>query len=288
LIASRIAERGGVSVLIVGERLNTSRKEVNEAVQGRDALYVQEDSRRQVAAGADLVEVNAGSRRFSETEDLAWLIEEVQRAVPDARLCIDSSNPSTFEAIIGLARNRPMLNSVTAERARMHAMLPLLSRGGCDVIALCVDDQGIPKSVAQSMEVASRLVAELEDAGVSRERVFLDFALTALSTDSQAVPNTLHILRHLAGELPGVGTVCGLSNVSFGLPRRRLLNRTFLALAMEAGMSAAICDPLDPDLMATVLATDALLGRDRRCQRYSRAYREGRLLGQGSDVKEKS
>jgi cobalamin-dependent methionine synthase I len=264
-------------MLIIGERINTSRKLINEGVANRDAAYIQGDVRSQVDAGADLIDVNAGSRRNSEVDDLSWLIEVIQDALPQVRLSIDSPNPDSMKAVLNQVEHPPMLNSITVERPRFEAMAPIIQLRECDVVALCIDDRGIPKSAGQALENAVRLVSDLESLGVKRERIYLDPVVQAVSANTNAALTALETIDRIRQELGGVNVVCGLSNISFGLPKRPLVNRVFLTLAMRAGLNAAIVDPLDNKLMGTLRATAVLLGQDPWCQAYTSAFREGKL-----------
>jgi cobalamin-dependent methionine synthase I len=263
-------------MLIVGERINTSRKAVNEAVEKRDAAYIQADVKAQVEAGADIVDVNAGSRSASELDDLRWLISVIEEAVP-ARLSLDSSTPDVLAAVVNTVRDMPMLNSTTAEKARFDKMALVIKERECDVVALCIDDRGVPKTSDQILENAAKLVTRLEAIGVKRERIHLDPLVQAVSVDNKAALVFLEAIERINREIPGVETVCGLSNVSFSLPKRPLVNRTFLALAMRAGLQGALIDPLDKKLMATLRATMVLLGQDSFCRTYLKAFRAGRL-----------
>ncbi|MGD8649674.1 MAG: dihydropteroate synthase [Desulfobacterales bacterium] len=262
---------------IVGERINTSRSKVNTAVAERDVAYIQTDVQAQLAAGADLIDVNTGSRRDSEEKDLTWLIDVIQDVAPRAHLCLDSPNPHVMKAVIGRVNEVPMLNSTTAEKSRFEEMAPIIQSCECDVIALCIDDRGIPKSTSQIFENAAVLVPKLELLGVNRERIYLDTVLTAVATNQKAALMSFEIIRRINTEFEGVNTICGLSNISFGMPKRSLINRIYLSLAMAAGLSAAICDPLDDHLMETLLAADVLLGKDPWCQKYTAAFRSGRF-----------
>jgi cobalamin-dependent methionine synthase I len=264
-------------MLIIGERINTSRKLINEGVANRDAAYIQGDVRSQVDAGADLIDVNAGSRRNSEVDDLSWLIEVIQDALPQVRLSIDSPNPDSMKAVLNQVEHPPMLNSITVERPRFEAMAPIIQLRECDVVALCIDDRGIPKSAGQALENAVRLVSDLESLGVKRERIYLDPVVQAVSANTNAALTALETIDRIRQELGGVNVVCGLSNISFGLPKRPLVNRVFLTLAMKAGLNAAIVDHLDNKLMGTLRATAVLLGQDPWCQAYTSAFREGKL-----------
>ncbi len=262
---------------IVGERINTSRKRVNTAVDTRDAEYIQTDILAQLEAGAGLIDVNAGSRCDSELDDLIWLIDVIQDVAPKAHLCLDSPNPEVLEQVVDRVNEMPMLNSTTAEKVRFQEMAPVIQQRECDVLALCIDDRGIPKSADQIYENASFLVPELEKLGVARERIYLDTVLTAVSTNQEAALISFGVNSRIHTDFEGVNTICGLSNVSFGMPNRSLINSIYIALAMNSGLDAAICNPLNERLMETIFATDLLLGKDRWCQNYTSAIRSGRI-----------
>lgn len=262
---------------IIGERINTSRKKVNEAVEKRDANYIQTDILSQIEAGADLIDVNAGSRQSSEKEDLIWLIDVIQEAAPDVCLCLDSPNPQVLKDTLGRVKKMPMLNSTTAEKSRFEEMIPVIQSGDCDIVALCIDDRGIPKKAEQILENAAFLVPELEALGVPRERIYLDTVLTAVSTNHEAGLMSFDIIRQIHERFEGVNTVCGLSNISYGMPKRSLVNSIYMSLAVSAGLNAAICDPLNTPLMEALLTTNVLLGNDPWCQKYTSAFRSGRF-----------
>jgi cobalamin-dependent methionine synthase I len=263
-------------MLIIGERINTSRADINTAVEKRDAGAIQRDVKAQAEAGAQVIDVNAGSRSGSELEDLIWLIDVVQDAV-GLRLSLDSPSSDCLQEAIGRVRNLPMLNSTTAEKDRFERMARVIAKRECEVVALCLDDRGLPKAVEQILENAHSLVSGLESLGVHRERIYLDPLVQAVSTDPVAAIRTLVAIERIKKEFPGVNTVCGLSNVSYALPKRYILNRAFLTMAIEAGLSAVILDPLDKGLMGSLMATEVLLGKDEYCLDYIGAFRKGRF-----------
>ena len=263
-------------MLIIGERINTSRKQIDEAVEKRDAAFIQEDVKAQVEAGAQIIDVNSGSRIGSELEDLIWLIDIIQEAV-QVRLSLDSSDPRCLLETVERVLEIPMLNSTTAEEKRFEQMAPVIQKRECDVVALCIDDRGIPKSADQVMENAKKVIEDLENIGVNRERIYLDPLIQAVSTDTEAGLTALETIEGIKREFEGVNIVCGLSNISFALPKRPVLNRTFLTLAMRAGLSAVLIDPLDKRTMGNLRATEVILGRDEYCLEYIKAFREGRL-----------
>ena len=263
-------------MLIIGERINTSRKQIDAAVGKRDAAFIQDEARAQVEAGAHIIDVNSGSRIGSELEDLIWLIDIIQEVVT-VRLSLDSSDPRCLLEAVDRVREVPMLNSTTAEKNRFEQVVPVIQKRECDVVALCIDDRGIPKSANQVMENAKKLIEDLETLGVHRERIYLDPLIQAVSTDTEAGLKALEAIEGIHREFVGVKTVCGLSNISFALPKRPVLNRAFLTLAMRAGLSALLIDPLDKRTMGNLKATNVLLGQDEYCTEYIKAFREGRL-----------
>jgi len=264
-------------MLIVGERINTSRKSVNEAVEKRDTAYITQDVQKQVRAGANYIDVNAGSRIGSEMEDLNWLVEVVETAV-DVPLSLDSPAPKVLLAMAKRVRKNPMINSTTAENPRFEAMKAVVQERECDVVALCMDERGIPKSVDQALENASFLVKNLTHLGIPLQNIHLDPMIQPISVNQDNGILALETLRRLHQEFPRVRTICGLSNISFGLPNRFLLNRLFMVLCIGAGLTGAIVDPLDAKLMTHILVAETLMGKDEFCLKYLKANRAGTLV----------
>ncbi|MDH7499818.1 MAG: methyltetrahydrofolate cobalamin methyltransferase [candidate division NC10 bacterium] len=263
-------------MLIVGERINSSRKPIQPAIESKDAGTIQEIARRQEEAGADYIDVNAGTFVSAEPEYLEWLVKTVQEVV-EVPLCIDSPNPEAAERGMQACKKRPILNSISGESKRLEQMLPLVKRHGCSVIALCMDDSGIPESAQGRLHIACGLLEKMEAEGVERSRVWFDPLIYPVSTGSQFGEVALETIRLIKSSLPGAQTICGLSNISHGLPNRKLLNQAFLVMCMAAGLDGVILDPLDRRMMALLLASEALLGRDEFCSRYIAAHRAGRL-----------
>jgi len=262
---------------IIGEKINGTRERVGKAVVDRDAAYIQSLATRQAEAGAHRIDVNAGTRPDREPDDLSWLVETVQ-AVTDLPLCLDSANPPALAAALAVTRTAPLINSISGEPGRLSGVLPLARDHGCPVIALALDDTGIPADAGQRMAVIRRLLEATREAGVKDSEVFVDPLVMAVSTAERAGLVALETIAAVRAEFPDAHITAGLSNVSFGLPARHLVNRTFLALAVAAGMDSAIADPLDRELMAALKATQLVLGRDRHCLAYTRAYRAGLLV----------
>jgi cobalamin-dependent methionine synthase I len=263
---------------IVGERINTSRKLVNEAVESRNAAYIADDAKRQAEAGANYIDVNAGSRIGSEMEDISWLMEIVGGAV-ETPLSLDSPDPRVLLAMSKKVKKKPMINSTTAERPRFEQMKPVFQEREIDIVALCMDERGIPSSVDQALENASFLVKNLTRMGIPLQNIHLDPMIQPISVSKENGLLALETLRRIRREFPEVQTICGLSNVSYGLPNRFLINRTFMVLCIGAGLNGAIVDPLDKKMMTNILAAETLTGQDDYCMKYLKANRAGTLVG---------
>ena len=262
-------------MLIVGELINTSRKPIKEAIERGDAAYIRDIAVRQAEAGADYIDVNCGTLIHNEPETMAWLVNIVREAV-DVPLCIDSPNPEALEAGLKLAtKGRPMLNSITAEPDRFEAVLPIVKNFKAKVVALCMDEEGIPATAEKRIEIARKLVEDLTAAGIAREDIYLDPLVKPISTSDQAGAELIAAVGFIRENFPGVHTICGLSNVSFGLPNRRVLNQAFMVQLMTVGMDSYILDPLDREMMGFFYASKALLGKDPFCTGYLKAHRRG-------------
>ena len=265
-------------MLIVGERINSSRKAVHEAVEKRDAAYIAADVRKQVQVGADYIDLNAGSRIGSEMEDLSWLVEVAEAAV-DAPLSLDSPDPKVLLGMVKKVKKKPMINSTTAEKDRFAAMTAVFQEREGEIVALCMDERGIPPSSDQALENAEFLVQNLTRLGIPLQSIHLDPMVQPVSVNNKNGVLAVESIRRLHQEFPGVRTICGLSNVSFGLPNRFLINRTFMVLCIGAGLMGAIVDPLDQKMMTNILVAETLMGRDDFCMKYLKANRAGLLAG---------
>ncbi len=261
---------------IIGEKINGTRKAVAAAIANRDIEFIQNLAKKQVDGGAHWLDVNAGTHPDREVDDMLWLLDLIQ-GVTDAPLCLDSANPKALAAAMSAVRKTPMINSISGEPDRLTNVLPIVAQHGCDVIALCMDDKGIPADVEGRLAVAHKLFDATRAANVPDEKVYIDALVMTIATNTEAGRATLDTIRAIHSEFPQAHISLGLSNVSFGLPVRSLVNRTFLTLAIAAGMDTAIIDPNDRELKAALFATDLLLGYDKHCLHYTRAYRNGLL-----------
>lgn len=263
-------------MIVVGEKINTSRKSIAEAVENRDAQFIIKTAREQAEAGANYIDVNAGTFVDREAEQLCWLVETIQSELV-LPLCLDSPNSQALSEAMKLHKGDPMINSISLEKDRFDALLPIVTSQPCHVVALCMSQTSMPTTVEERVSVGSELIAKLTEAGIAREKIYVDPLVQPVSVDIQMGVAVLGAIRQIMDSFPGVNTICGLSNISFGLPSRALINRNFLALAMANGLSAAILDPTDKYLMSTLLAVEMVLGRDEYCERFIDAYQNGSL-----------
>lgn len=261
---------------VIGERINTSRKLVQAAVAERDAAYITDDVKKQQAAGATFIDVNAGARIGHEEEDMRWLLETIQ-PVCEIPLALDSPDPAILEMAFAMVEKTPMINSISLEKERFEAMIPFLKGKECKVVALCMDDAGMPSSPDDIVGRAKTLVTELNQVGIATPNIYLDPLVQPISTDSNKGMMVLDAVRAIKAEFPEVHITGGLSNISFGLPQRHIINRTFVTLMMDAGMDSAIIDPLDLKIMATIATADMLLGHDQFCMGYLKGVRSGAI-----------
>lgn len=264
-------------MIIIGEKLNGTLKKTGAAIVERDVAFVRDLALRQVAAGATYIDVNAGTAPEREPRDLVWLVETVQ-TVTDTPLCLDSANPFALTAALDCVRRPPLINSISGESKRIDFVLPLVPGRACGVVALLLDDNGIPKDVEGRLVVARRLLALTRAAGIADNQVFVDPLAIAVSTRQDGALIALDTMRALRAEAPEIRFSIGLSNISFGLPMRKVINRVFLTLALAAGLDAAIMDPLDDSLYSELLGAELVLGRDRFCRKYTGAFRAGRIV----------
>jgi 5-methyltetrahydrofolate corrinoid/iron sulfur protein methyltransferase len=265
-------------MLVIGELINSTRKQIRKAVEDKDAAYIQDLARRQVAAGATWVDVNAGAFPSDEVEKMQWLIRVI-REVTDAPLSIDSPRPAAVEAGLEMAGKDPFLNSISAESERYKALIPFIKRFGANVVALSLDDTGMTDEMAKVWGVADGLIKRLEDDGVPPGHIFVDPLIRPVSTNGDYGMGALWVVEKITAEHPQVHKTCGLSNVSYGLPKRKLVNQVFMAMAIAKGLDSAIIDPLDPRMMANIVVAEALVGKDQFCMGYITADREGKLEG---------
>ena len=258
---------------VIGERINpTGRKLLAAEMAVGDYARVEADALAQVQAGARMLDVNAGIPLADEPKILADCVRLVQSLV-DVPLSIDSSIVAALEAGLAAYQGKPLVNSVTGEEERLEMVLPLVKQYGTAVVAISNDETGISEDPDVRFQVAAKIVHRAADFGIPAADVVVDPLIMPVGALGQAGRAAFHLIRRLREEL-GVNTTCGASNVSFGLPNRHGLNATFLAMAIGAGMTSAILNPLHAEEMAGVMAADVLMGHDPDCRRWLTKFRD--------------
>jgi 5-methyltetrahydrofolate--homocysteine methyltransferase len=280
-MSETILERGGVRVIIgpakptviIGERINPTGKDwLKQAIRDGDWVRVGDLAREQVAAGAVVVDVNVAVSGANEVETLPRAVEAVQKAVA-VPLCLDSGNADALAAALRVCDGKVIINSVDGNADTLEAILPLARAHGSAVIGLTMDRaSGIPKTVEQRVAIARRIVEAVREAGMAASDLIIDCLTLAVSADQSMGPVALETMRIVSGQL-GLNVNMGVSNISFGLPERPLLNATFIAMACAAGLTCAIINPHMAPVVEALQAADVLLGRDRRAMGFLKAYR---------------
>ena len=261
---------------IVGELINASRKSIRTLIKHQDAEGIIQVARDQVEGGANYIDVNAGVFIKEEPQYLRWLVETVQSEF-DIPCCIDSPNPAAIEEALKAHKGIPMINSISLEKDRYDKIMPFLKDVECKVIALCMDDEGMPETKDQRMSIARRLIDDLEKSGVKHDNIYVDPLVQPIGTDDLYGLEFLNTIQALKEEFPAVHHMCGLSNISYELPHRKFVNRTFMVMAIAKGLDGAILNPKDKHMMASITTAETLFGKDKWCEKYLDAYRDGLL-----------
>ncbi|MBW2622526.1 MAG: dihydropteroate synthase [Deltaproteobacteria bacterium] len=263
-------------MLIIGERINSSRKPIARAIEAHDQGFIQNEARIQAESGAHYIDVNAGTFMGEEADQLKWVIETVQQ-VTELPLCLDSADPRVIEAVIPLVKSPPMINSITLEAERLEIILPLAAEYKAKVIALCQAQDSLAHTTEAKVELAGHLVEKSVSAGVPLDDLYIDPLVFPLANDTQSALAALEAISRIMKDHPGVHTTCGLTNISYGLPKRKLVNRTFLITAIAFGLDAAILDPTDNKLYGALKTALMVMGQDNFCMDYITAFRQERL-----------
>jgi 5-methyltetrahydrofolate--homocysteine methyltransferase len=257
---------------IIGERINpTGRKKVLTALQEGNFEVVRQDAVSQVEAGAAILDVNAGVPGVNEPVLLKQVMQIVM-AVTDVPLSIDTANPEALEAALTIYKGKALVNSANGEEKSLQAVLPLVKEHGAAVIGLCMDDDGIPDTPEKRLRVAAKILERASQMNIPPEDVIIDPLVLALGPDHNAGRVTLETIGLVVREF-GVNITMGASNISFGLPDRKYLNVAFLAMAIHAGLTCPITNPLVTEVQTAILAADLALGRDEFAMHWIRAYR---------------
>jgi len=262
---------------IIGERINMTRKRIRKEVWDRNAEFVVKEVKKQEAAGATHIDINAGGDPAKEVDDMKWLTEVVGGAT-ELPITFDSSNPDALRAGLNLC-NRPgtIINSITGEKERVEGVLPLVKEFNTGVVCLTMDDDGMPEDYEGRIKITRDLVNLLRENEIALSRAYFDHLVRPASTNPGQARFILDAIAATKKEYPEAHIALGLSNISFGLPQRNNLNRAFFAMLIAAGCDGAIIDPTEEGMMNTLFSSRAALGLDDYCMEYITASRGGRL-----------
>ena len=267
-------------MITIGENINATAKSVAQAIKDRDTDFIHNRAKVQEDAGADYIDVNAGSGYGSQDqsiEAMEWLMDAVQQST-DKPLVIVSDDPKVIQ--VALARytgDNVIINSVTAESERLNLIGPLAAQRQASLVALAMGEKGIPDNVEDRLAACDKIVTELAKLGVPTENIYFDALVLPISVDPTQGMITLNTIAQIKQRYPEAKTVVGLSNISYGLPNRGIVNRSFMLMAAYAGLDAIIVNPLDTKMMGLIKVADMLTGNDPMCRGYTRAHRKGLL-----------
>ncbi len=265
-------------MIIIGEKLNSSIKSVKDAIENLDREFIEKMAKAQACAGANFIDVNAGMFLEDEPKKMEWLVKVVENVI-DIPLSLDSPNSKAIEQGLKVSKNKGVIvNSITNEKKRYDELIPLIEEYKTGVIALCMDDNGMPETVDERLKIADKLIESLTKKGVAISDIYIDPMVRPISTGPHYAMVAIETIRNIKKNYEKVHIACGLSNVSFGIPARRTVNQAFLVGAMFNGMDGAILDPLDKKLMSFIYAAEALTGIDEYCMNYIMKFKEGEII----------
>jgi 5-methyltetrahydrofolate--homocysteine methyltransferase len=263
-------------MIIVGELINASRKVIAAAIENKDKDAIQKIAREQHEAGAHYLDVNVGTFVEKEAEYMKWLVTTVQYVV-DGPCSIDSPNPKAIEASLSVHQGTPLINSISLEKERYNDLLPMLADTDYKVVALCMSDEGMPKTAEERLKIADKLINGLVQNNVPLNNIYVDPLVQPVSVNQSFGVECLKAIELIKDNFEGVHAICGLSNISFGLPGRKFINQSFMTMAISRGLDGAIINPLDKRMMASIIAAEALAGNDSYCKNYIQTYRAKKL-----------
>ena len=264
-------------MIIIGQLINSSRKAIRTAIENQDVQAIMDVAAAETEAGADYIDVNAGTFVDKEPEYLKWLVQAAQEAT-SAPCAIDSPDPNAIEKALAVHKGAAMINSISLEKDRYENLLPIVRNSELKVIALCMSDDGMPETVEDRLNIADKLVNGLVQNNGSIENIYVDPLVQPISVNNHFGMEFINSVERIMAKFPGIHTACGLSNISFGLPARKFMNQTFMVMAIAKGLDGAIVNPLDKEMMSRIVAAEALVGRDNFCMKYLKSYRSGQFV----------
>ena len=262
-------------MIIVGELSNASRKAIKAAIEAQDAQAIKKVAKDQHAAGATYIDVNAGVFVGKEADYLRWLVEVTQEAIDGAPCCIDSPDPKSIEVALSVHKGIAIINSISLEKERYEALLPVVAGTDLKVVALCMSDKGMPETAEDRLKIADELINKLVQNNIPLDNIYVDPLVQPVGARNDYGIEFLNAIDGIMTRFKGVHTMCGLSNISYGLPQRKFLNMVFAMMAIAKGLDGLIINPLDKQMMAGIIAAETLAGRDDYCGSYLQAYRAG-------------
>ena len=265
-------------MIIIGEKINGSIPVVADAIARRDSDFIKERARLQTDAGATFIDCCASVPENQEVETLHWMIDCIQ-SVTDLPISVDSPSADVLVEAYKFCKRPGLFNSVSGEGDKIDKIFPIMAANpGWEVIALLSDDTGIPKSAADRLKVFDKIMAKAKEYGISPNRIHIDPLVEMLCTSENGIETNTEVISSVREQYPSIHITAAVSNISFNLPVRKMINFGFTVLAMNSGLDSAILDPTNRDMMGVIYATEALLGQDDYCMEYISAYRE-RIFG---------
>lgn len=262
-------------MIIIGEKINSTVRQIAETIKNNDYAYIVQMARKQYLAGADYIDVNAGAFPDIEVDVLRNMVSAIQSEI-DVPLSIDSPKPEVIKEVMKVYKGQQAIfNSVIYDEYILSRALPIIKEYNMKVVALLMDDVGIPDDAQKRLEIAKKLVDRFLKEGLKEEDIFLDPMVQPVSIDKVYVDVALETTKLIRNQFENVNIICGLSNISFGLPKRRWINRAFIPTAIYFGLNSCIADPLDDVLMRLIVASETLSGKDEFCMEYITKAREG-------------
>ncbi len=263
-------------MIIIGEKINGSIPAVAEAIAKRDAEFIKNRARLQADAGATFIDCCASVPESEEVETLKWMIDCIQEAT-DLPISVDSPSADVLTQVLDYCKRPGLVNSVSMEGDKVDKIFPLIADTKWEVICLLSDDTGIPKTAQDRLNVFKKLMAKAQQYKIAPNRLHIDPLVEMLCTSEDGIAMNEEVISTIRGQYPSIHITAAVSNISFNLPVRKLINIGFTVLAMKAGLDSAILDPTNRDLLGIIYATEALLGMDDYCMEYISAYREGMI-----------
>ena len=261
-------------MIIIGEKINGSIPAVAEAIAKRDADFIKNRAKMQAEAGATFIDCCASVPEAEEVETLKWMIDCIQE-VTDLPISVDSPSPDVLLQVFPYCKRPGLINSVSGEGDKIDKIFPAIADTKWEVICLLSDDTGIPKCAADRLKVFDKIMAKAKEYGIVPSRMHIDPLVEMLCTSENGIETNTEVISTVRSQYPNIHITAAVSNISFNLPVRKMINLGFTVLAMNAGLDSAILDPTNRDLMGVIYATEALLGEDEYCMEYIGAYREG-------------